>query len=76
MTLEVVSLGCRLNLSESEDLRRILAGEQDLVVDALPPVVVVAGPFQCGGPTGQGRAVQPGAVAAERQAAVAVKPES
>ncbi len=32
MTLEVVSLGCRLNLSESEDLRRLLAAEDDLVV--------------------------------------------
>ncbi len=32
MTLEVVSLGCRLNLSESEDLRRLLGAEQDLVV--------------------------------------------
>ena len=32
MTLEVVSLGCRLNLAESETLRGMLAGEQDLVV--------------------------------------------
>uniref|UniRef100_UPI000B4A8183 MiaB/RimO family radical SAM methylthiotransferase n=1 Tax=Novosphingobium sp. B 225 TaxID=1961849 RepID=UPI000B4A8183 len=32
MTLEVVSLGCRLNLSESEDLRRLLAAENELVV--------------------------------------------
>ena len=32
MTVEVVSLGCRLNLSESESLRRLLAGERDLVV--------------------------------------------
>ena len=29
---EVVSLGCRLNLSESEDLRAMLAAEPDLVV--------------------------------------------
>lgn len=32
MTVEVVSLGCRLNLSESEELRALLAAEQDLVV--------------------------------------------
>lgn len=32
MGVEVVSLGCRLNLSESEELRGILAGETDLVV--------------------------------------------
>ena len=32
MTVEVVSLGCRLNLSESERLRALLAGEPDLVV--------------------------------------------
>ncbi len=32
MTVEVVSLGCRLNLSESETLRAILAGADDLVV--------------------------------------------
>ena len=32
MSLEVVSLGCRLNLSESEDLRALLAGNDDLVV--------------------------------------------
>ncbi len=32
MPAEVISLGCRLNLSESEDLRAMLAGEQDLVV--------------------------------------------
>lgn len=32
MTLEVISLGCRLNLSESEDLRRLLAAENELVV--------------------------------------------
>lgn len=32
MTLEVHSLGCRLNLSESERLRAMLAGETDLVV--------------------------------------------
>jgi threonylcarbamoyladenosine tRNA methylthiotransferase MtaB len=29
---EVISLGCRLNLSESEELRGLLAGEDDLVV--------------------------------------------
>ena len=29
---EVISLGCRLNLSESEDLRALLANEPDLVV--------------------------------------------
>jgi threonylcarbamoyladenosine tRNA methylthiotransferase MtaB len=29
---EVISLGCRLNLSESEDLRTLLASEPDLVV--------------------------------------------
>ena len=32
MSLEVVSLGCRLNLSESERLRAILPQDQDLVV--------------------------------------------
>ncbi len=32
MSLEVVSLGCRLNLSESEELRGLLADEGDLVV--------------------------------------------
>ena len=32
MPVEVISLGCRLNLSESEDLRRLLAAGQDLVV--------------------------------------------
>lgn len=32
MTVEVISLGCRLNLSESESLRGMLAGESDLVV--------------------------------------------
>jgi len=32
MTVEVISLGCRLNLSESESLRGMLAAEQDLVV--------------------------------------------
>lgn len=32
MTVEVVSLGCRLNLSESETLRGLLSGAQDLVV--------------------------------------------
>lgn len=32
MGAEVISLGCRLNLSESEDLRSLLADEADLVV--------------------------------------------
>jgi threonylcarbamoyladenosine tRNA methylthiotransferase MtaB len=32
VSVEVVSLGCRLNLSESEELRAMLAGERDLVV--------------------------------------------
>ncbi|MDE2596972.1 MAG: MiaB/RimO family radical SAM methylthiotransferase [Sphingomonadales bacterium] len=32
MSVEVLTLGCRLNLSESEELRAMLAGEQDLVV--------------------------------------------
>ncbi|EIZ77558.1 hypothetical protein WSK_3940 [Novosphingobium sp. Rr 2-17] len=32
MTLEVHSLGCRLNLSEAETLRTLLAGAEDLVV--------------------------------------------
>jgi len=32
LAAEVVSLGCRLNLSESEDLRALLADEDDLVV--------------------------------------------
>ena len=32
MTVEVVSLGCRMNLSESETLRGLLAGSDDLVV--------------------------------------------
>jgi threonylcarbamoyladenosine tRNA methylthiotransferase MtaB len=32
MGAEVISLGCRLNLSESEELRAILASEDDLVV--------------------------------------------
>ena len=32
MTLEVHSLGCRLNLSESEALRALLSGAEDLVV--------------------------------------------
>lgn len=32
MSVEVVTLGCRLNLSESEALRGLLAGERDLVV--------------------------------------------
>ncbi len=32
MGAEVITLGCRLNLSESEELRGLLAGEGDLVV--------------------------------------------
>ncbi|MEQ1497880.1 MAG: MiaB/RimO family radical SAM methylthiotransferase [Novosphingobium sp.] len=32
MSAEVISLGCRMNLSESEELRALLAGEPDLVV--------------------------------------------
>ena len=32
MAAEVISLGCRLNLSESEDLRALLASADDLVV--------------------------------------------
>ncbi|HEY6868264.1 MAG TPA: radical SAM protein [Novosphingobium sp.] len=32
MPVEVVSLGCRLNLAESESLRGLLAGAEDLVV--------------------------------------------
>ncbi|WEK46762.1 MAG: MiaB/RimO family radical SAM methylthiotransferase [Candidatus Andeanibacterium colombiense] len=32
MTAEVISLGCRLNLSESEGIRTLLAGESDVVV--------------------------------------------
>jgi len=32
MSLEVVSLGCRMNLAESEAMRALLAGENDLVV--------------------------------------------
>jgi tRNA A37 methylthiotransferase MiaB len=32
MAAEVISLGCRLNLSESEELRGLLAQEADLVV--------------------------------------------
>jgi threonylcarbamoyladenosine tRNA methylthiotransferase MtaB len=32
MSVEVVSLGCRLNLAESETIRTLLAGESDLVV--------------------------------------------
>ena len=32
MNVEVISLGCRLNLAESESLRSLLAGEGDLVV--------------------------------------------
>ena len=32
MSLEVVSLGCRLNLSESEAMRGMLAGAGDIVV--------------------------------------------
>ena len=29
---EVISLGCRLNIAESETIRALLAGERDLVV--------------------------------------------
>jgi threonylcarbamoyladenosine tRNA methylthiotransferase MtaB len=32
MSVEVVSLGCRMNLAESEQMRALLAGEQDMVV--------------------------------------------
>ena len=32
MAVEIVTLGCRLNISESEDLRALLAGEDNLVV--------------------------------------------
>ena len=32
MGAEVITLGCRLNLSESEELWGLLAGEPDLVV--------------------------------------------
>lgn len=32
MSVEVVSLGCRLNISESEQIRAILADEEDVVV--------------------------------------------
>jgi threonylcarbamoyladenosine tRNA methylthiotransferase MtaB len=32
MSAEVISLGCRLNLSESEDIRAMLGGADDLVV--------------------------------------------
>ena len=32
MTVEVVSLGCRLNISESEQMRGLLAGSENLVV--------------------------------------------
>ena len=32
MSVEVISLGCRMNLSESESLRALLAAEPDLVV--------------------------------------------
>lgn len=32
MAVEVISLGCRLNLSESEDIRAMLADEHDLIV--------------------------------------------
>ena len=31
-SVDVISLGCRLNLSESETIRSLLAGEQDLIV--------------------------------------------
>jgi len=29
---EVISLGCRLNIAESETIRALLAGERDVVV--------------------------------------------
>lgn len=32
MSVEVVSLGCRMNLAESEKMRALLSGEQDMVV--------------------------------------------
>ena len=32
MSVEVISLGCRMNLAESEGLRAMLAGGEDLVV--------------------------------------------
>ncbi len=32
MTVEVLSLGCRLNISESEEMRGLLAGSENLVV--------------------------------------------
>ena len=32
MTVEVMSLGCRLNISEGERIRALLAGQTDLVV--------------------------------------------
>jgi threonylcarbamoyladenosine tRNA methylthiotransferase MtaB len=32
LTVEVHSLGCRLNISESETLRGLLRGAEDLVV--------------------------------------------
>ena len=32
MTVDVITLGCRLNLSESEELRGLLAGADDLIV--------------------------------------------
>lgn len=32
MSVEVVSLGCRMNLAESEHMRALLAGERDMVV--------------------------------------------
>jgi threonylcarbamoyladenosine tRNA methylthiotransferase MtaB len=32
MSVEIVSLGCRMNLAESERMRALLAGEQDMVV--------------------------------------------
>ncbi|MEO6153371.1 MAG: MiaB/RimO family radical SAM methylthiotransferase [Croceibacterium sp.] len=32
MSVDVISLGCRLNIAESETLRALLAGERDLIV--------------------------------------------
>ncbi|MDE1915083.1 MAG: MiaB/RimO family radical SAM methylthiotransferase [Sphingomonadales bacterium] len=32
MSVEVISLGCRMNLAESEQMRALLAGERDMVV--------------------------------------------
>jgi len=32
MSVEVVSLGCRMNLAESERIKAMLAGQSDVVV--------------------------------------------